>query len=110
MKDYTMWIFTTGLATETNTFTAWPTGARAIDAGGRRPGDANLYGACRESLVAGLYRVLSGRDGHEFVEGLFASAKPFGSTMHAVYEGLRDQILDAIRPQGPFYIHPDLSK
>ncbi|WP_428394285.1 M81 family metallopeptidase [Lichenicoccus sp.] len=105
-----MRIFTAGLATETNTFAPWPTGDRAFDEGGRWPGNASLAGDCPENLVARLYRTLAGRDGHDFVEGLFASAEPSGPTVQAVFESLRDQIVDEIRSAGPFdvillYLH-----
>ncbi len=105
-----MRIFTAGLATETNTFAPWPTGERGFIEGGRWLGTASREGDCPENLVARLYRDLANRDGHTFVEGLFASAEPSGPTVQAVFERLRDQILDEIRAKAPFdvillYLH-----
>ena len=99
-----MRIFTAGLVTETNTFAPWPTGERGFIEGGLWPGNASLEGDCPENLVARLYRDLCSRDGHDFVEGLFASAEPSGPTVQAVFENLREQILDGIRSNAPFDI------
>lgn len=104
LKLASMRIFTAGLATETNTFAPWSTGDRGFTEGGRWPGNASLAGDCPENLVARLYRELCGRDGHDFIEGLFASAEPSGPTVQAVFECLRDQILDDIRSNAPFEV------
>lgn len=99
-----MRIFTAGISTETNTFAPWPTGERGFAEGGLWNGNASVAGDAPENLVARLYSRCAGRDGHEFVEGLFARAQPSGPTVQAVYESMRDQILADVRRKGPFDI------
>lgn len=95
-------VFTAGLSTETNTFAPWLTGRSAFEAEGVFRGDATTAGLGPECLVARLYRNLCARDGHAFVEGLFANAQPSGPTVQSVYEGYRDEIVDQLRREGPF--------
>jgi microcystin degradation protein MlrC len=97
-----MRIFTAGVATETNTFAPWPTGERAFAEGGVYHGDASAGGEGPGNLVARLYRDLAMRDGHEFVEGLFAWAQPSGPTVQSLWEAMRDEILADIEKKGPF--------
>jgi microcystin degradation protein MlrC len=97
-----MRIFVAGLQSETNTFTAWPTGARAFQEAGLYRGAAVLNGARSDLQTAQLWRDLCARDGHEFVAGLFAWAQPSGPIVQSVYEAMRDEILSDLRSQGPF--------
>jgi microcystin degradation protein MlrC len=98
-----MRIFATGLITETNTFSPWPTGRRAFEENGLSRHHANATAADAEtSMVAQLWSGLAARDGHEFVESIFACAQPAGPTVQSVYEDYRGQILSEFRAQGPF--------
>ncbi len=106
-----MRIFMGGIGTETNTFAPWPTGLRGFEEGGLFRGDSAEKGSDSEiDLIARLWRERADSDGHELVEGLFALAQPSGPTLRAVYEGLRDEIVNALRRDGPFdlvllYLH-----
>jgi microcystin degradation protein MlrC len=97
-----MRIFVAGLQSETNTFTAWPTGARAFQEAGLYSGAAALNGARSDLQTAQLWRDLCARDGHDLVAGLFAWAQPSGPIVQSVYEAMRDEILSELRSQGPF--------
>ena len=97
-----MGIFTAGISTETNTFAPWPTGLRGFEEGGLFRGNASTGGEGASNLVARLYRDLASQDGHEFVEGLFTLAQPSGLTLQGVWEGLRDEIVEDVKKQGPF--------
>ena len=89
-----MKIFAAFLATETNTYAAAPTGWGGFREYGLFRGDAStrdpqgLGGTMVE-----LQRLLA-PDGHELVESLSAFAQPLGRTVRAVYERLRDDILE----------------
>ncbi|WP_372783403.1 M81 family metallopeptidase [Phenylobacterium sp.] len=95
-------MFAAGLQSETNTFAPWPTGARAFEEGGMRRGAEVLAGQGPDHKTAQLWRELCLRDGHEFTAGLFAWAQPSGPIVQTVYEAMRDEILAALRSQGPF--------
>src|SRR5579862_9062958 len=97
-----MRVYAAGLQSETNTFAPWPTGERAFAEGGMRRGDEALRGRGSDHQTAQLWRDLCERDGHGFVAGLFAWAQPSGPIVQSVYEAMRDEILEAIRAQGPF--------
>ncbi|MEO7027116.1 MAG: M81 family metallopeptidase [Caulobacteraceae bacterium] len=97
-----MRIFCAGLNTETNTFIPQATGLRGFEIGGIHRGDASSAGLEAASLAARVWRDLAAGDGHEFVEGLFATAHPSGETLRGVYEQLRDEILADIAARGPF--------
>ena len=97
-----MRVFVAGLQMETNTFAPWPTGLRGFEEGGIRRGAAVLAGQASDHKTAQLWRDLCVRDGHDFTAGLFAWAQPSGPIVQAVYEGLRDEIVTAVRSEGPF--------
>ncbi|THD71700.1 M81 family metallopeptidase [Phenylobacterium sp.] len=97
-----MRVLVAGLQHETNTFASWPTGARAFEEGGVRRGAAVLEGRGADHQTAQLWRDLCARDGHEFTASLFTWAQPSGPIVQSVYEGFRDEILTALRSQGPF--------
>jgi microcystin degradation protein MlrC len=95
-------IFTAGIVTETNTFAPWPTGERGFAQGGMWHGDASASGHTAQNLIARLWRDQAARDGHDFVESLFAVAEPSGPAVQSVYEAMRDEILADARHKGPF--------
>lgn len=105
-----MRVFVAGLATETNTFAPWPTGRRGFCATGPFRGDATTRGRNDETgVLAAIWQELARRDGHEFVEGLFAHAQPSGPTLQSVYEEYRDEMLAGLRAQpcdvALFFLH-----
>ena len=98
-----MRILAAGVITETNTFSPWPTGRRAFEANRVFHGDASTADSDAETaMIARLWRRLADRDGHTFVESVFALAQPSGPTVQSVYEGYRDAILADARAHGPF--------
>ena len=97
-----MRIFTAGIITETNTFAPWPTGLAGYEEGGLFRGDASAAGDDNANVAARLFRDLAHADGHDFVEGLFATAHPSGPTLRATYEMMRDEVLADAERQGPF--------
>jgi microcystin degradation protein MlrC len=97
-----MRLFCAGLSTETNTFAPWPTGRRGFSEIGPFRGDATTRGRDDESgALAGVWKELAIRDGHEFIEGFFAHAEPSGPTVQAVYEEYRDEILAELQASMP---------
>ncbi|MEA1672724.1 M81 family metallopeptidase [Nitrospirillum sp. BR 11163] len=97
-----MRIFIAGLMTETNTFAPFPTGRRAFEEGGLYHENASSAAEGAPNLIARLFRDRATADGHEVVEGLSAFAQPGGRTVQSVYEAFREEILQALRAQGPF--------
>jgi microcystin degradation protein MlrC len=98
-----MRLFTAGLSTESNTFAPWPTGKRGFSQVGPFRGDATTRGRDDETgVIAGVWKELARRDGHEFVEGFFAHAQPSGPTLQSVYEEYRDEMLEELRAKMPF--------
>jgi microcystin degradation protein MlrC len=89
-----------GLATETNSFSSIPTSTAAFELGQRRGeevfDDAGMYGEMARTL-----RRLAAAEGGSVSPGLFAFAQPAGPTVRAVYERLRDTLLDDLRAAGP---------
>ncbi|HJS90832.1 MAG TPA: M81 family metallopeptidase [Steroidobacteraceae bacterium] len=106
-----MRLFAAGLITETNTFAPWPTGRRGFSAIGPFRGDATTRGRDDETgVLAGVWKELSRRDGHEFVEGFFAHAQPSGPTLQSIYEEYREEILAELQARMPvdvalFFLH-----
>ena len=93
-------IFTAMLLTETNTFSPIPTGATAFDRSRSQSDVASMS----------MWRELAERDGHEVIESIIAIAQPAGPTVRAVYESLRDELLDDLRRALPvdiilLYLH-----
>ena len=91
--------FIASLVTETNTFAPFPTGMAAFEE------NHLIKHASRTNEgmgAAGLsvFRALAEADGFEVVESLTAYAQPGGRTLRAVYEGLRDEILEDLRRAG----------
>ncbi|MGH7025509.1 MAG: M81 family metallopeptidase [Caulobacteraceae bacterium] len=97
-----MRIFVAALITETNTFSPWPTAARAFELNRVFHGDAGTSGSSAETaLLARVWRERARRDGHEVVESLMAFAQPAGPTVHATYVAYRDEILADLAAKGP---------
>jgi microcystin degradation protein MlrC len=100
MANKPLRIFTATLVTETNTFSPIPTGATAFDRS-RSQSDVASMTAWREA---------GARNGHEVIESIVAIAQPAGPTVRAVYESLRDELLDDLRHAMPvdvvlLYLH-----
>ncbi|MEM6528939.1 MAG: M81 family metallopeptidase [Chloroflexota bacterium] len=95
-----MRVFTGGIATETNTFAPFPTGmndfdvVRASDPDDRK--DVPSFGA---GLNVWEHRCKERN--WEYIFSLFASAQPAGTTVRAVYESLRDELLAALEAAMP---------
>lgn len=95
-----MRVFTGGIATETNTFAPFPTGmndfsvVRATDAEEEQK---------RSSFGAGLevWEQRCKERNWEYIFSLFAFAQPAGITVQAVYESLRDEMLEALKAALP---------
>jgi len=95
-----MHVFFAGLATETNSFSSIPTSEAAFAIGQRRGeavfGDRGMYGemarALRDEVEA---------EGGSVTPGLFAFAQPGAPAVQAVYERLRDALLDDLRAAAP---------
>ncbi|MFC6792515.1 M81 family metallopeptidase [Methylobacterium komagatae] len=95
-----MKIFIAGLATETNTFAPLPTGRAAFLADySRREGTAAPPALSNIGLKA--WREMGEADGHEVIESISTFAQPGGITLQAVYEDLRDTLLDDLRAAMP---------
>jgi microcystin degradation protein MlrC len=92
-----MRVFTASLATETNTFGPIPTGADAFRARGYFP--AGQHPDMLSFFAAPLWvaRQMAASEGWTLIEGLVAGAQPGGTTTRAVYESLRDELLDDLR-------------
>lgn len=88
------------LATETNTFSPMPTGRNAFEAtmvtreATKQPG--NLFTAPLHE-----WRRMGEEKGWEVIESLSAAAQPAGTTVRAVYEAYRDEILTDIEAHQP---------
>jgi microcystin degradation protein MlrC len=93
-------VFFGALATETNSFSSIPTAERAFGLGQRRGAavfdDRGMYGEMARAL-----RDLATAEGASVSPGLFAFAQPAGPTVQAVYERLRDALLDDLRAALP---------
>ena len=95
-----MKIFIAGLATETNTFAPLPTGRAAFLADyARRDGTRNPPSLSNIGLKA--WRAMAEADGHAVVESLSTFAQPGGITLRAVYEELRDALLEDLKAAMP---------
>ena len=104
-----MKIFTATLSTETNTFSAIPTGWSCFEEGGIERGRT---GVTRDGTggMAFLWARLAEGDGHTCFHSVCANAPPAGPTVRTVYEALRDEIVEDAKAEGPFdvallYLH-----
>ena len=95
-----MRVFAGGIATETNTFSPMPTGladfdivrAADLDESGQMGGFGGPFN---------IFRRHCQKRGWDYNFSLHASAQPAGTTVRAVYECLRDEMLDALRAALP---------
>ena len=96
-----MRVFSAGLATETNTFVAIPTGLRAFRERGYYP--AGTHPDRMSFFAAPLWaaRQRGKALGWDLVEGMVAGAQPGGITTRAAYEALRDELLADLRAALP---------
>lgn len=96
-----MKLFIAGLDTETNTFAPLPTGRRAFAEGFIAHGDATQQPENYCSAQLNVWRRLAEERGWAVAESLCAFAEPGGIIVRAVYEALRDEILDDLRRAMP---------
>ena len=91
-----MRVFVGGVATETNTFSPMPTGLADFEI--IRAADVGDEGI---TPTIDLFRQKTQERGWEFVFSLYAWAQPAGNTTRSTYEGLRDEMLDALQAAMP---------
>lgn len=95
-----MRVFAGGIETETNTFSPMPTGMadfeviRAADLDDQA--DLGGFGG-----PFNIFRRRCQQRGWEYIFSLYAFAQPAGTTVRAVYESLRDELLDALKAAMP---------
>ena len=95
-----MKIFAAGIATETNTFSPVPTGKRDFFI--QRGRDLMAGRVDYPSLdLSAVWGKMAQDRGHEFIFSLNAWASPSGTTTRAVYEALRNEMLDELRAELP---------
>ena len=95
-----MRVFAGGIETETNTFSPMPTGladfevirAADLDESGEMGGFGGPFNVFRQRCR---------ERGWDYIFSLFASAQPAGTTVRAVYESLRDELLEALEAALP---------
>ena len=105
-----MKIFTAAIVTETNTFSPIPTGQQAFDLNGIQHGSRAAIESSSELTTVVRWREHARSDGHTVVESVAAVAEPGGVTVRAVYEALRDELLEDLRRALPvdvvlLYLH-----
>ncbi len=105
-----MKIFAATLATETNTFTAVPTGQVDFDLHGSYRGDGSLKSPTGIGVFHAELIKLAAQDGHTVVESICAFSQPAGRTLRRVYENYREQLLEDLRAALPvdavqLYLH-----
>ena len=96
-----MKFFIAELACETNTFSALPTGMSSFEQQGLYRGDGSRRAPDGVGAYLHCMRGLMEADGHDVVESLCAFAEPGGCVAGAVYETLRDRILEDLRAATP---------
>ena len=89
------------LATETNTFAAFPTGLGAYEEYGIFHGDASTKAPTTSGDFMLFMRNMFEEGGHTVVESVCAFAQPAGRTVRKVYEDLRDEILADVQAAMP---------
>ena len=94
-------VFIAALGTETNQFVPFPTGLRGYQEHGIWRGDATRHEATNFTAPLHVWRKAIEARGWTAIEGLATFAAPSGTTVRAVYEGFRDEILDGIRAALP---------
>ncbi|MCH8616627.1 M81 family metallopeptidase [Sphingomonas sp. SM33] len=94
-----MRVFIGGLATETNTFAPFPTALSAFEEYGIGR-DTSLNDSSPLGGPLKVFRSCAEADGCDVVETITSFAQPGGPTVRAVYERLRDTILDDLSAAG----------
>ncbi len=95
-----MRVFAGGIETETNTFSPMPTGLADFEV----VRAAELNGADDLGGFGGPFNIFRRRcqeRGWDYIFSLYAFAQPAGTTVRAVYERLRDELLAALRAAMP---------
>ena len=95
-----MRVFAGGIETETNTFSPMPTGLADFEV----VRAAELDGADDLGGFGGPFNIFRRRcqeRGWDYIFSLYAFAQPAGTTVRAVYESLRDELLAALRAAMP---------
>src|SRR4029450_1380794 len=96
-------VFLAMLATETNTFSPLPTGWNNWrDTVLRRRAEQEPTISRRQTVYGPLFRRMDTR-GWTLAPGLQAFAVPAGTTPRAVYEALRDELLDDLAASMPLH-------
>jgi microcystin degradation protein MlrC len=95
-----MHIFTGGIATETNTFSPLPAGLRDFSITRARD-RADGRGKFGVSEPLGVFEEMAGARGWDLTFGFKADAQPAGPATRAVYEGLRNELLDSLEAALP---------
>jgi microcystin degradation protein MlrC len=98
-----MRIFLAGLGTETNSFSPIPSGNLAFSLDQIRRIRAGEIDPQSNEMLS-VYRALGEADGHQIVESIATGCPPSAPTVRAVYEELRDMILDDVRAADPIDI------
>ncbi len=96
-----MRLFMAALLTETNTFAPMPTGHAAFHGERFHRSGGSLAEPAWGNIPLIAWRRLAAEAQVEVVESLTANAQPAGTTVRAVYEALRDTILDDLRAALP---------
>lgn len=94
-------LFIACLGTETNTFVPFPTGMRAFEEREMFRGDATRHTATTFTAPLHVWRARGQALGWDVREGLATFAQPSGTTVRAVYESLRDELLANLRDALP---------
>ena len=96
-----MRMFTAALGTESNTFAPIPTDMQSFEDAGLFPPGAHPPDATLITAPLWVLRQRAPAEGWTVIEGTCAWAEPAGTTAKAVYETLRDRILDELRAAMP---------
>jgi microcystin degradation protein MlrC len=88
-----MKVFIASIATETNTFSAFPTGRAAFETNRGKDPVATAFRPHLERWAA--------NEGHTLVFGLTTFAQPAGATVRSAWEALRDELLADLRAAMP---------
>lgn len=96
-----MKIFCGGIATETNSFAPFPTTYADFERDGLWQGDASASNSYLGQLILG-WKEAATRGGHEFVEGLVASAQPSGPLTRSSYERLKNEFMRSFEDSAPY--------
>ncbi|KXG84106.1 M81 family metallopeptidase [Agrobacterium bohemicum] len=96
-----MKVFISTLATETNTFSPFPSVRESFTTREYFRGDGGLRAPVLGNIPLIEWRRLATSDGDQVVESICAFAAPAGKTQRTAYEGLRDEILEDLQKALP---------